>query len=47
MSGPKGETPCQAVRRHLRNGYVILTERGLVALYSAAMREAAKLIDSL
>ncbi len=42
----KQETTFQAVRRHLRNGYVILTERGPVALYGAAMREAAKLIDS-
>lgn len=40
------ETVLQAVRRHLGNGYVILTTRGLVALYGAAMREAAKLIDS-
>jgi hypothetical protein len=40
------ETTFQAVRRHLRNGYVILTTRGPVALYGAAMREAAKLIDS-
>lgn len=42
----KQETTFQAVRRHLRNGYIILTSRGLVALYGAAMREAAKLIDS-
>ncbi|WP_424360144.1 rhamnan synthesis F family protein [Methylocystis parvus] len=40
------ETTFQAVRRHLRNGYVILATRGPVALYGAAMREAAKLIDS-
>ncbi|QGM97397.1 rhamnan synthesis F family protein [Methylocystis parvus] len=42
----KQETTFQAVRRHLRNGYVILTSRGPVALYGAAMREAAKLVDS-
>jgi hypothetical protein len=42
----KSETALEATRRHLRNGYVILTERGLVALYGAAMREAAKIIDS-
>jgi len=40
------ETTFQAVRRHLRNGYIILTTRGLVALYGAAMREAAKIVDS-
>lgn len=40
------ETTFQAVRRHLRNGYVILTSRGLVALYGAAMRELAKIVDS-
>ena len=40
------ETTLQAVRRHLRNGYVILTTRGGVALYGAAMRELAKIIDS-
>lgn len=40
------ETTFQAVRRHLRNGYVIFTTRGPVALYGAAMREAAKLVDS-
>ena len=40
------ETTFQSVRRHLRNGYVILTERGAISLYGAAMREAAKLIDS-
>lgn len=46
MSGPATETRWQSARRHLRNGYVILTERGLTALYGAAMREAAKLVDS-
>lgn len=46
MGGRKAETTSQAIRRHLRNGYIILTERGLAALYGAAMREAAKLIDS-
>jgi len=40
------ETMFQGVRRHLRNGYTILTTRGLVALYGAAMREAAKIVDS-
>ena len=40
------ETTFQAVRRHLRNGYVIMTTRGLVALYGAAMRELAKIVDS-
>ena len=40
------ETTFQGVRRHLRNGYTILTTRGLVALYGAAMREAAKIVDS-
>ena len=42
----KQESFFQAVRRHLRNGYIILSTRGLVALYGAAMREAAKLVDS-
>jgi O-antigen biosynthesis protein len=42
----RSETTFQSVRRHLRNGYVILTERGVASLYGAAMREAAKLIDS-
>ena len=46
MGARKAETILQSVRRHLRNGYVILTERGVAALYGAAMREAAKLIDS-
>ena len=40
------ETVPQTVRRHLGNGLMILRERGAVALYGAAMREAAKLIDS-
>jgi hypothetical protein len=42
----KQETVFQAARRHLRNGWVILTTRGGVALFGAAMLEAAKLIDS-
>lgn len=42
----KEETAFQATRRHLRNGWIILTTRGAVALFGAAMREAAKLIDS-
>ena len=46
MGARKAETLLQSVRRHLRNGYIILTERGAAALYGAAMREAAKLIDS-
>ncbi|WP_246206998.1 rhamnan synthesis F family protein [Methylocystis heyeri] len=46
MASGKTETTFQAVRRHLRNGYVILTERGIVALYGAAMRELAKIVDS-
>lgn len=46
MSFNRTETTFQSVRRHLRNGYIILTERGAVSLYGAAMREAAKLIDS-
>lgn len=46
MSGAKAESLVQAVRRHLRNGFVILSERGIVALYGAAMREAAKIVDS-
>jgi hypothetical protein len=46
MNDIRSETTFQSVRRHLRNGYVILTERGIVSLYGAAMREAAKLIDS-
>jgi len=46
MTSNKKETTLQAVRRHLRNGYIILTERGVVSLYGAAMREAAKIIDS-
>ena len=45
MAGGRTETTLQAVRRHLRNGWIILTERGAGALYGAAMREAAKLID--
>lgn len=39
------ETTLQAARRHLRNGWIILSERGAGALYGAAMREAAKLVD--
>lgn len=46
MSGKPTETTFQAIRRHLRNGYVILTERGATALFGAAMREAAKIVDS-
>jgi len=42
MTSNKKETTLQAVRRHLRNGYIILTERGVVSLYGAAMREAAR-----
>jgi O-antigen biosynthesis protein len=42
----KQETVFQAARRHLRNGWVILATRGAVALFGAAMLEAAKLIDS-
>ncbi|MGJ0508995.1 MAG: hypothetical protein ACR652_18085 [Methylocystis sp.] len=42
----KEETTFRAARRHLRNGWAILTTRGAVALFGAAMREAAKLIDS-
>ncbi|PWB91990.1 hypothetical protein C5688_03010 [Methylocystis sp. MitZ-2018] len=46
MTEKKSETRLQWARRHLRNGYIILTTRGAVALYGAAMRELAKLIDS-
>ncbi len=46
MASARAETTFQAVRRHLRNGYIILTERGLVALYGAAVRELAKIVDS-
>ncbi|MDP3067217.1 MAG: rhamnan synthesis F family protein, partial [Methylocystis sp.] len=46
MTDKKSETRLQWARRHLRNGYIILTTRGAVALYGAAMRELAKLIDS-
>lgn len=46
MAEHGAETTFQWARRHLRNGYVILTTRGIVALYGAAMRELAKLIDS-
>lgn len=46
MTDKKSETRLQWARRHLRNGYIILTTRGVVALYGAAMRELAKLIDS-
>lgn len=45
MTQGKTETILQAVRRHLRNGGIILIERGFGALYGAAMREAAKLVD--
>ena len=45
MTGGRTETTLQAVRRHLRNGWIILTERGAGALYGAAMREAAKIVD--
>ena len=45
MSGGRTETTLQAVRRHLRNGWIILSERGAGALYGAAMREAAKIVD--
>ena len=46
MTNKKRENRLQWARRHLRNGYIILTTRGVVALYGAAMRELAKLIDS-
>lgn len=46
MTGRPTETITQTVLRHLGNGYTILRERGPVALYGAAMREAAKLVDS-
>jgi hypothetical protein len=46
MTDRKSETTLQWARRHLRNGYIILTTRGALALYGAAMRELAKLIDS-
>ncbi len=46
MASDKTETTFQTVRRHLRNGYIILSERGVVALYGAAMRELAKIVDS-
>lgn len=46
MTDKKSETRLQGARRHLRNGYIILTTRGAVSLYGAAMRELAKLIDS-
>jgi hypothetical protein len=46
MTNKKSENRLQWARRHLRNGYIILTTRGVVALYGAAMRELAKLIDS-
>ncbi|MBI1980728.1 MAG: hypothetical protein HYS63_04080 [Methylocystis sp.] len=46
MTNKKSETRLQGVRRHLRNGYIILTSRGAVALFGAAMRELAKLVDS-
>lgn len=46
MTDRKAETTAQWARRHLRNGYVILTRRGLVALYGAAVRELAKIIDA-
>ncbi|MBM3550338.1 MAG: hypothetical protein FJX45_00960 [Alphaproteobacteria bacterium] len=46
MTTKKSESRLQWARRHLRNGYIILTTRGGVALYGAAMRELAKLLDS-
>lgn len=45
MADKKAETTFQWARRHLRNGYIILTTKGIVALYGAAVRELAKLID--
>ncbi len=46
MASDSAETLPQAVRRHLGNGLKILTERGVVALYGAAMMELAKIVDS-
>lgn len=46
MAQRSSETTFQWARRHLRNGYVILRTRGIVALYGAAMLELAKLVDS-
>ncbi|PWB82711.1 MAG: hypothetical protein C3F11_10540, partial [Methylocystaceae bacterium] len=46
MAQRNSETTFQWARRHLRNGYIILRNRGIVALYGAAIRELAKLIDS-
>ncbi len=46
MTDRNRERPHQTVLRHLGNGYKILADRGAEALFGAAMREAAKLIDS-
>ena len=45
MAAPSSEPLSQAVRRHLGNGYTILTQRGGVALFGAAMLELAKIVD--
>ena len=46
MARAKSETFSRAVRRHLRNGFIILTERGIGSLFGAAMLELAKIVDS-
>lgn len=46
MAQAPTETFPQAVRRHLRNGFIILTERGIASLFGAAMLELAKIVDS-
>ena len=45
MAAPSSEMLFQTVRRHLGNGHTILTQRGVVALYGAAMLELAKIVD--
>ncbi len=45
MAAPSSETLFQAVRRHLGNGYTILSQRGVGALFGAAMLELAKIVD--
>ncbi len=45
MAALFSETLFQAVRRHLGNGYTILSQRGAVALFGAAMLEFAKIVD--
>jgi len=46
MAPPSSDTLPRALRWYLRNGYIVLTQRGILALIGAAMLELAHLVDS-